>query len=170
MKKKPSHFSTKKLVMLSLYTAMALVLFTVESALPALAPLPFAKIGLANVITLIVLAQYTPKDAFLVLFLRILLSSIFAGQIVSLLYSFAGGMLCFFADWVVNSLLKGKYLYITSIFGAIFHNTGQLIMAVFLLGTGILPYAPYMMVLGVITGLFTGIVADMVVKQMRQIR
>jgi len=90
--------SVKKITLLSLYTALALIIFTVESALPALTPLPFIKLGLANVVTLIVLVLYSWKDALIVLFLRIFLASVFAGQMVYMIYSLCGGFFCFFAD------------------------------------------------------------------------
>ncbi|MDY5578176.1 MAG: Gx transporter family protein [Lachnospiraceae bacterium] len=162
--------SARKITLLSLYTALALIIFMVESALPGLTPLPFIKLGLANVITLIVLVLYSPKDALIVFFMRILLASVFTGQIVYLLYSFAGGILCFAADCGINHLLKGKYLYITSIFGAVFHNIGQLGMAVILMGTGVLPYFPYLMIAGIITGLFTGILAEQLVKRVKKLK
>lgn len=98
--------SVKKMTVLSLYTAVALILFVVESVIPMPVPLPFVKLGLANIITLIVLVCYSPKDAFLVLMLRIFLASVFYGQIVYLVYSIAGGILCFLADVVINRLLK----------------------------------------------------------------
>lgn len=56
--------SVKKMTVLSLYTAVALILFVVESVIPMPVPLPFVKLGLANIITLIVLVCYSPKDAF----------------------------------------------------------------------------------------------------------
>lgn len=159
----------KKITLLSLYTALALIIFIVESALPALAPLPFIKLGLANVVTLIVLVLYSPKDAFIVFILRIVLASVFAGQIVYMIYSLCGGLLCFFADYLINKILKGKYIYITSIFGAIFHNIGQMTAAVFFMGTEVLPYFPYMMISGIVTGLFTGILANLLVCRLKNI-
>lgn len=162
--------SVKKITLLSLYTALALIIFTVESALPALTPLPFIKLGLANVVTLIVLVLYSWKDALIVLFLRIFLASVFAGQMVYMIYSLCGGLFCFFADCFINRIVKGKYIYITSIFGAVFHNLGQIMAAVFMVGTGILPYLPYMMISGIITGLFTGILANLLVCRLKNIR
>lgn len=162
--------SVKKITLLGLYTALALIIFIVESALPALAPLPFIKLGLANVVTLIVLSLYSPKEALIVLLLRIFLASVFAGQMVYMLYSLCGGLFCFFADCMINKILKGKYIYITSIFGALFHNIGQLMAAVFMVGTGILPYFPYMMISGILTGLFTGILANLLVLRLKNIK
>lgn len=157
------------MTVLSLYTAVALILFVVESVIPMPVPLPFVKLGLANIITLIVLVCYSPKDAFLVLMLRIFLASVFYGQIVYLVYSMAGGMLCFLADVVINRLLKGKYIYITAVFGALFHNAGQMMVAFFFLGKGVLPYFPYMVLYGMITGLFTGILANILVLRLKRL-
>lgn len=161
--------SVKKMTVLSLYTAVALILFVVESAIPMPVPLPFVKLGLANIITLIVLVCYSPKDAFLVLMLRIFLASVFYGQIVYLVYSMAGGILCFLADVVINRLLKGKYIYITAVFGALFHNAGQMLASFFFLGKGVLPYFPYMVLCGIITGLFTGILANILVLRLKRL-
>lgn len=161
--------SVKNMTVLSLYTAAALILFVVESVIPMPVPLPFVKLGLANIITLIVLVCYSPKDAFLVLMLRIFLASVFYGQIVYLVYSMAGGILCFLADVVINRLLKGKYIYITAVFGALFHNVGQMLAAFFFLGKGVLPYFPYMVLCGIITGLFTGILANILVLRLKRL-
>ena len=161
--------SVKKMTVLSLYTAAALILFVVESVIPMPVPLPFVKLGLAYIITLIVLVCYSPKDAFLVLMLRIFLASVFYGQIVYLVYSMAGGILCFLADVVINRLLKGKYIYITAVFGALFHNVGQMLAAFFFLGKGVLPYFPYMVLCGIITGLFTGILANILVLRLKRL-
>lgn len=162
--------SAKKLTVLSLYTALALIIFMVESALPALAPLPFAKIGLANIITLVVLVYYSPGDAALVFFMRVFLSSLFMGQMVYLWYSLAGGFVCFCVEWLINVLLKGKHVYITSVFGALGHNLGQILVAVLLMGKVVLVYLPYMLVIGCVTGIFNGIAANTLVSQMRKLK
>ena len=86
--------ATKKLTTLSLLSAIALALYAVESALPPIVPIPGIKLGLANIITLVVLWKYYAKDAFFVLLVRILLAPLFFGQAISLLYSLAGGLLC----------------------------------------------------------------------------
>lgn len=162
--------STTKITRLSLYTAMALIIFMVESAIPPITPLPFVKLGLANIITLVVLVQYSAKDALLVLLMRIFLASLFGGQIVYMIYSLCGGLLCFLLDVIVNKILKGRKLFVTSVFGAIGHNIGQLGAAIFFVGTGVIPYFPYMVISGIITGLFTGILADTVVLRMKKMK
>lgn len=150
---------TKRITILGLYTTMALTIFMIEAALPTLAPIPGMKLGLANIITLLVMVRFGYKDAMLVLLVRIILASIFAGQIVSLIYSLCGGILCLVAMTLTNKLLSNKYIYITSIIGALFHNTGQILAAFFILRlSGILVYIPYLIICGIFTGLFTGVI------------
>lgn len=151
---------TQKITTLSLLTAMALILSLVESALPPLAPIPGIKLGLANIITLIALLNFTPADTFVVLLVRILLSSFFAGQAMSLIYSLTGGILCFIAMLIVNRILHGHYVFLTSITGGIFHNLGQLLAAWMITRVaGVLTYLPILLISGILTGLFTGLCA-----------
>lgn len=81
--------SVKHLVMLAMFTTMALTIFVVEAQIPIPVPIYGVKLGLANVITLIVLVVYRPRDAFAVLVMRILLGSLFTGTLVSMIYSSA---------------------------------------------------------------------------------
>ena len=75
--------TTRKLTTLSLLAAIALALYAVESALPPIVPIPGIKLGLSNIITLVVLWKYSAKDAFFVLLVRILLATMFFGQAMS---------------------------------------------------------------------------------------
>ena len=152
--------STQKLTILALFTTLSLAIFLLESMLPPLVQVPGIKLGLANIITLIVLLNYSPKDAFLVSGARILLASFFAGTFISFLYSLFGTILSLGAMIASNRLLGKKYIFITSIFGAMFHNTGQIIAAILLTSTPyIIAYLPILMISGLITGIFTGLCA-----------
>lgn len=155
----------KKLTTLAMFTALALIIFTIEAAIPPLVPIPGIKLGLANIITLVLLHNYSAKDAFFVMIMRILLSCFFFGQAISLLYSLAGGLLCFIAMVAVHRLLQGHFLYLTSMTGALFHNLGQLAVALLLTAVpGVLVYLPFLLISGLITGLFTGLCAHFMQK------
>lgn len=151
--------NNKKITILSLYTTIALTIFIIESLLPPLAPIPGIKLGLANIVTLFVLSRYTAKEALLVLLVRIILSALLAGQAVSFLYSLSGGLLSLAVMVLVNKLLGGQWIYLTSITGAAAHNIGQILAAYFVLRlNGIFAYVPYLMISGILTGLFTGLI------------
>ena len=155
----------KKLTTLALFTALAMIIFSVESAIPPLLPSPGIKLGLANIITLVLLKNYSPKETLLVLLMRILLSSFLFGQAMSLMYSLAGGLMCFAAMLALNTLLKGHYIYLTGIVGGIFHNLGQIAVAFLITRTGaVIAYLPFLMISGILTGLFTGLCAHFLQK------
>ena len=86
---------TKKLVQLSLLTAIALSIFIVELQIPNPLPFPGIKLGLANIVTLYVIYRYRAKEALLVLMARIILGSVFNGNLMAIMYSLAGGICCF---------------------------------------------------------------------------
>ena len=136
------------------------VLGFVESMLPAVSGVPGIKLGLSNIITLVVLWKYSAKDAFFVLLVRILLATMFFGQAMSLLYSLSGGILCLFAMLLVKLLLHGNYLFLASMTGAVFHNLGQIGVAFLLTSVpAVLVYLPFLLLSGLVTGLFIGLCA-----------
>ncbi len=150
----------KRLTLLALFTTMALAIYYAESLLPTLVPISGIKLGLANIITLVVLKNLSAKEALLVLLARILLTTFWFGQFVSLFYSLAGGFLCLLAMWLINRLLKGDLIFLTSIFGALFHNIGQLLVALLLTKSpAVLSYLPFFVLSAAVTGLFTGLCA-----------
>lgn len=150
----------KHLTILALFTTLAIAIYSVESLLPTLIPIPGVKLGLANIITLLVLKNFSAKEAFWVLMMRIFLSTFLFGHMMSLFYSLAGGILCLFIMWSIHRLLKGSFLFLTSIFGALFHNIGQMLVAM-LFTTSLAPlsYLPFFILSTTITGLFTGLCA-----------
>lgn len=163
---------TSKIVYIGLLVAQALVLHIVEQMIPVPFVTPGAKLGLANLIT--VIALYTldsKKDAFLVLFLRLILSTMFGGNLSSFMYSAAGGILSFISMVVVKDLFKDKVSIIgVSSAGAIFHNVGQLIVASLIVkNIGVMLYLPILSTVGIVTGIFIGITANYVVEHLKKL-
>lgn len=157
--------SIQKLTKLALLTTLSLGIYAIESAIPPIVPVPGIKLGLANIITLVVLRKYSPKDTLLVLLARILLSTFLFGQAMSLLYSLVGGLFCFAAMVLVNRLLQNHFIYLTSVTGALCHNLGQLLVAFLLTAVpGVVTYLPFLLLSGVLTGLFTGLCAHFSLK------
>ena len=152
--------STKKITALALYATLSLAIYAAESALPPLAPIPGFKLGLANIITLILLRRYTFKDAALVLTVRILLSAMLFGQLLSLLYSLAGGFVSLLVMGQVSRLLQRKLPPLAGAMGGLAHNAGQLLIAFLVTASpGVLAYLPLLLPAGIVTGLFTGLCA-----------
>lgn len=158
----------KKLTTLSLYTALSLAIYAAESMLPPLLPLPGMKLGLANIITLIVLRHASLKDTALMLLTRILLSSLLFGQFISLAYSLAGGMFSMLTMALLTRLFQKKYTFLTGAAGGLTHNLGQLLIAYLLTATpGVFSYFPFLTLCGILTGLFTGFAASFADTKLR---
>lgn len=152
--------SVKKLTSLAMYTVLSLAIYAAESAIPPLIPIPGIKLGLANIITLILLQHYTLKETLLVLLCRILLSSLLFGQAMSFVYSLLGGCFSMLAMLLLNRLLRKKWLPLTGAAGGLTHNLGQLLAAYAFTATpGVLAYLPFLVLSGIVTGIFTGLAA-----------
>ena len=141
----------KRMTLLAMYTTIALTIFVVESAIPPLAPIPGIKLGLANVITLWLLIYATWRDALTALLMRIFIASMVTGQLVSFFYSLCGGLLCFLAMALLYWLLGRRYIVFVSIIGALFHNVGQIGIAMVLLDSlSAAAYLPVLLILSLI--------------------
>lgn len=163
---------TRRIVYISLLVAQALVLHIFERMIPVPFITPGAKLGLANLIT--VIALYTledKKDAFLVLFLRLTLGTMFGGNLSSFMYGSIGGILSFSAMVFVKEVFKDKVSIIgVSAAGAIFHNVGQLIVAALIVkNIGVMLYLPILSIIGIGTGIFIGITANYVVNHLSKL-
>lgn len=159
----------KQMTTNALLTAIALTIFMIEAQIPALVPIPGVKLGLANIITVFALFAFTPKDALLILFVRVFLGSVFSGQISTLLYSLGGGMTCFASLLVMRKIITLDQLWVASVIGAVFHNVGQVIVAVIVTGTpSIAVYLPVLLVSGIIAGLFTGLCAQFLYGKLKK--
>ncbi|MBR1747412.1 MAG: Gx transporter family protein [Clostridia bacterium] len=153
--------SAKRIAFDGILTAVALVLHVVEQLVPLPIPVPGVKLGLANVTTLFAAFAFGPVDAGIILLVRIFLGSLFSGQVTGLLYSLAGGSLCYLVTILLRRVLSDRQMWFCGIAGAIFHNIGQIIVAVFLTSTPeITYYLPVLIVAGTLTGLFTGLAAQ----------
>ena len=157
---------TRKLTTLGLLTAIALTIFLVEAQIPALVPLPGVKPGLANIVTVFTVFVLGPKEGIGVLFARIFLGAVFAGNFSTIFYSAAGGACAILVTIALRKVLKRRQLWVAGCFGAIAHSIGQMAMAIALLETpGLIAYLPIMIVASIISGTFTGFCAQLLVNR-----
>ena len=157
--------SVKNVSILGLCTALALILAYVEILLPPLlASVPGVKIGLPNIVIILVLYKFGVKSAAAVSFIRIALVSMLFGNAMALIYSLAGATL----SLLVMALLKKTNLFSyvgVSISGGVFHNVGQILTAMLLLETvGIGYYLIVLTVTGTISGILVGLCGAIAIK------
>ena len=157
---------TKKLVLLALLDAIALTIFMIEAQIPALVPIPGIKIGLSNIVTVFTVFAIGPWEGAAVLFVRIFLGAVFAGNFSSILYSGAGGLCAILMTMLLRKILSKKQLWVAGCMGAVAHSIGQMAMAIFVTGTPSLAvYLPVMIACSIVTGLFTGLCAQVLIDR-----
>ena len=151
------------MVQLALLTAIALTIFMAEAQLPPLVPIQGVKLGLANIVTVYAVFVLGPGDALLILSARVLLGAVFSGQMMTLLYSAGGGLLAWAVMAGLSRILTVRQLWLASPVAAVFHNLGQLLVAVAVLGSSWAGwYLPWLMLAGCVTGIFIGVCAGAV--------
>ena len=157
----------KRIAELALLTALALIIFVVELQLPSLTPIPGIKLGLANIITVFAVYRYRAGEAALVLLARIILGSLFSGNMMAIMYSLAGGALCLLGMLLLKKVIPLKHMWLCSVFGAVLHNIGQGAVACAVTGTvWILWYLPVLTLSGCVAGAVTGLCAQLVVSRL----
>ncbi|MEE0675494.1 MAG: Gx transporter family protein [Ruminococcus sp.] len=161
----------KRIAELGVLTALALIMFFVELQIPNPCPIPGIKLGLANIVTVYAVYRYRAWEAAAVAAVRITLGSVFAGNVSALLYSAAGSALCILGMVILKRYIDEKHLWLASVFGAVLHNTGQILAACLLLQTPqIFAYYPFLIVSGCLAGGFTGLCAQLVINRLDKIK
>lgn len=164
-------FTPKELTQLGILLALAIALRLAENALAYLLPLPGAHLGLANAITIIVLYLYGTKKTLLFLVARILLVGLlFTGLFSPGFCIGLGGALLSFAAMSKAQEINTFSGVGIGVLGAFCHNVGQIIVAMLLMRSqALLSYLPLLILLGIPTGIFTGLVAKISLQQLKKI-
>ena len=155
---------TKRLLLLAMLTAVAMILSYVESLLPSVG-IPGVKMGLANIAVIFALFRFGWKEAAALSLVRVLLVSLLFGSVGAMLYSLAGTVL----SLAVMALLRRIDRFSTvgiSVAGGVAHNAGQILMAMLILQTKqLLVYLPVLAVSGIAGGVLTGLAAALLIRR-----
>ena len=157
---------THKIALLGVLTAAAIVISIIESFIPSIG-IPGVKLGLANIVILIILYELGVMDAIAVNLLRVLLVASLRGTIFSMgfVMSLTGAVFSLTIMIVFYLLIKRFSIVGVSVIGSIFHVSGQILIAMFYLGTTyIVLYLPVIAISAIITGVFVGVIAQLVIK------
>jgi len=157
-----NRFTASRIAKGGMFVALALIFGYVESLIPFHFGVPGIKLGLANIMTVAGLYFLDLSDVCLISVLRILLSGLLFGNLMSLIYSLAGGLL----SLLIMILLKHTSQFSVigvSMAGGVFHNVGQILAAIFMTGVAnIAIYLPVLMGTGLLTGFLMGLISGRV--------
>lgn len=167
--------TTKKMVLLSILVALGVVFSLVDGFITTtlVATMPFLayiipagfKIGLANVVVLIIVLNFRFKDGLITVILKSFLVSFIFGHYITFAIGFSGTMLSFFVMYGLKKVSKSAInIVVLSLAGAVAHTTGQIVGAgVFALyGWGVLGLIPQTLSVALIAGFFMGVIAKSV--------
>lgn len=161
---------TKKVAFLGLTIALSMILSFVESQIPPLVAVPGVKAGLANIVTVFMLYRVSIKETASVSLIRVILSSLLFGSVMSMAYGFAGAVL----SLIGMALLKKSGLFspiAVSVAGGVLHNIGQIAVAIFVTETAeIAYYLPVLLISGTLAGIVIGAAAGIIVKRTEKLK
>ena len=83
----------KKVAFLGIFLALALIFSYIETWIPNVFGVPGIKLGLANIVTVILLFRFGTKEAYGISIVRVILAGFLFGNLASIVYGLAGAML-----------------------------------------------------------------------------
>lgn len=165
---------TKRIALCGMLSALALALSLMERMIPLelLIPIPGIKLGLANVVTMFALLFLIPKEAYAILFCRVVLASLFAGSVTQFLFSLLGGLLALSTTWLLLHWHDKCFsFYGISAASAAMHNFGQILAAMLVMQTtDVIAYLPLLLISSIPMGFVTGTILEVLHRQMRHMR
>ena len=159
----------RKTAFMGLFLALAMICSYIETLIPFSVGIPGIKLGLANIVVVLMLYSVGIKEALLVSVLRIVLVGILFGNAFSILYSLSGGILSFLVMFLMKKTDKFSCISV-SITGGISHNIGQIIVAAWIVNSyNVFFYVPVLLFAGLVTGLLIGVIAKEVIVRLKNI-
>lgn len=163
----------QKIIFISLLVAQGVVIGLIENMIPyPFAFAPGAKLGLANLITIIALFTMPKRDSFLLIWLRLILTTLLGGTVSTFLYSMSGSLLSYFGMLLVKQLGPKRVSIIgISAAGGFLHNVGQLVTASWIAQSwSVMLYLPVLAFFGILSGIAIGIAANYLLQRVDTLR
>ncbi|MCL2678065.1 MAG: Gx transporter family protein [Clostridiales bacterium] len=162
---------SKRVALGGVLTATAIIFSYIEFLFPLelIIPIPGLKLGLANIVVVVILYKLGVKYALAVNLLRIFLVAWLFTSPLALLFALCGGLLSLLAMWLLKSVRVFSVAGV-SIAGGVTHNIGQILVASLLMGSAaVFNLLPYLLITGAITGALIGVLAGNVLKRLPEI-
>jgi len=161
----------KKITRLSMFIAFSVVLSIVESLFFFSNIIPGLKIGLANIIILIVLYKYSFREAFLVSILRVFFLGLFRYGVFSIpfFFSLSGAVFSIIFMFMFKKVFSFSIVGI-SVIGSLFHSLGQIIIGIFLISNiNMIYYLPVLLIVSIPTGIIVGLISKSLLEHMKDL-
>lgn len=155
--------TTREVTTVALLTAVGIALFVIESFVPT--PLPFLKIGFANISSVVAIMSLGVPQMFIVVMLRVVIGSLLVGSLFTpgFVLAFSGGLASAVTMSLARTARKGLFSPIgISLIGSLTHVLTQFLLVLFLYvqNTAILFLLPLLLISGFISGIIVGWIAS----------
>lgn len=173
MKTSRKNVNLERYIFIAILCAQGVIIGLIEQSIPSpFVFAPGAKIGLANIITLLAIFTLRFRDCLLLVLLRLVLTTLLGGSVSTFMYAFSGAMLAFFSMYLVK-MLHPKYVSFIGIsaVGGIMHNVGQLITASMIAQSfSVMLYLPVLAFMGILAGIAVGIVVNYLLTHVKALQ
>lgn len=161
-----------RLTLLACFAAIAIIFGYIESLIPINFGIPGVKLGLANLVTVVMLYidndTFKLKDLFIISIIRIVVVGFLFGNMYGIIYSLCGGIISLLCMYFVKKI-KALGVLSVSIFGGITHNIAQLIVAMIVVNQlKVMFYAPVLLLSGCICGALLGILGGIIAERLNK--
>jgi heptaprenyl diphosphate synthase len=163
----------RKIIFIALLVAQGVIIGLIENMIPyPFAFAPGAKLGLANLITIIAIFTMPKKESFLLVWMRLILTTLLGGTVSTFLYSMSGALLSYLSMLLVKKLGPKRVSIIgISATGGFMHNVGQLVTASWIAQSwSVMLYLPILSFLGILSGIAIGIAANYLLQRVDTLR
>lgn len=165
-----SYLKINRLVNLSLFISIAIVLSVFESVIPFNLAVPGLKLGISNIIILLLIPYYNLRELLLIQIIKVTTTSFILGLFSIYLFSISGAILSVLVVYVSYKLIKKINIYSLSVISAVFHNVGQLVFAIIYLNSiELIYYLPFITVFGCIMGMINGFITFKIEPDFRRL-
>ena len=157
----------KKVVLISLFVSVALIVSLLEYYIPI--PIPNVRLGLSNIIIINSILLFSFKEAFFISFLKAILLVIILGNPISFIYNFTAGFTSIIVMYLLNKFCS-KFLSLIgiSVLGSVSHVMVQILVSMILLNTKTLVnFIPFLGMIGIFTGILVGVISNYMYKILR---
>lgn len=160
---------SRRVAFCAVFSALAIIFSYIETLFNFSSAIPGVKPGISNIAIIVSLFILGKKEAFFVMLIKVLVSSLLFHSPTVLIYSLFGGVFSFF---VMCLLMRfGFHIITISLAGGLFHNTGQLLCAsLFMKNFGIFYYLPVLLLAGSLFGVLTGILSLLIIKRLKNFK
>lgn len=151
--------AAKKIAFLGIFASLAIVAGYLERLVPFPIAVPGIKLGLANVVVILVMYSMGEKEAFIISVIRIMAIGLLFSGLSGIIYSLAGGLISY-VGMIIGKRVKIFSVIGVSVIGGVLHNLGQILLATFVVSNiKLLYYVPVLIIAGIVAGVVTGLVA-----------